>query len=193
MITMEFEELQKIWDSQNNKPLYAIDENALHNRILTKKRQTHHITNVSELLSIIVNLFSGSFVFIVNYSSNNPGIAMYTMAVWMLIVSLYALVSRAQRIRGEQQFNRTMKDDLNHAVAMATYQVRLSQLMRWNIVPIATLCLLGMWEAEKNGWIFLLTLGFFALAYYASGWEHNIYKGKKKELEILKVKLEMKE
>ncbi len=190
MITMEFEELQKIWDSQNNKPLYAIDENALHNRILTKKRQTYHITNVSELLSIIVNLCTGSFVFVINYSGSHASIAMYIMAAWMLMVSLYALVSRVKRIRGEQQFHRTMKDDLNHAVAMATYQVRLSQLMRWNIIPIAALCLLGMLEAEKNGWVFLLTLGFFAITYYASGWEHNIYKGKKQELEILKARLE---
>jgi len=189
---MEFEELQQIWDSQNNKPLYAIDENALHNRILTKKRQTHRITNVSELLSIVVNLCTGSFVFAINYSSANPGTAMYIMAAWMLVVSLYALVSRIRRVKGELQFHRTMKDDLNHAVAMANYQVRLSQLMRWNIVPIAALCLLGMWEAEKNGWVFVLTLGFFAIAYYASGWEHNIYKGKKQELEILKAKLETK-
>src|SRR6187402_43134 len=131
MITTEFEELQRIWDSQNNRPLYALNEDALYNRILTKKRQTHHITNISELLSIIVNLCSGGFVFAINYTSTRSGIAMYIMAAWMLLVSLYALVSRMRRIRGEQQFNRTMKDDLNNAVAMATYQVRLSQLMRW--------------------------------------------------------------
>jgi hypothetical protein len=190
MITMEFEELQKIWDSQNNTPLYAIDENALHNRILTKKRQTGHITNVSEWLSIVVNLCSGGFVLAINYSSTRPGLAMYLLAAWMVLVSLYALTSRIRRITREHQFNRTLKEDLNHAIAMATYQVRLSRLMRWNMVPIAALCLIGMWEAEKNGWIFLLTLGFFAMAYYASGWEHSIYQGKKKELEVLKAKLE---
>src|SRR4051812_47574418 len=44
MITMEFDEMKKIWDSQNNEPLYAINEKALYNRILSKKKQAHHIT-----------------------------------------------------------------------------------------------------------------------------------------------------
>ena len=34
---MEFDELKKIWDSQNNEVLYAINEKALHDRIRTKK------------------------------------------------------------------------------------------------------------------------------------------------------------
>ncbi len=36
MITMEFDEMKKIWDAQNNQPLYVIDEKALHNRIQSK-------------------------------------------------------------------------------------------------------------------------------------------------------------
>jgi hypothetical protein len=47
---MEFEELRKIWDAQNNQPLYAINEKAMYNLILSKKKQAHHITNISELL-----------------------------------------------------------------------------------------------------------------------------------------------
>ena len=30
MITMEFDELKKVWDSQNKEPMYVIDEQALH-------------------------------------------------------------------------------------------------------------------------------------------------------------------
>jgi hypothetical protein len=37
-----------------------------------------------------------------------------------------------------------------------------------------------------------VVLLFFALSYYAGGWEHNIYKRKKRELEVLKKKLEVK-
>jgi len=63
MIIMEFEELRKIWDAQNNRPLYAINEKAMYNLILSKKKQAHHITNISELLIIIVYFITGSFVF----------------------------------------------------------------------------------------------------------------------------------
>jgi hypothetical protein len=36
MITMEFDEMKKIWDAQNNQPLYVLDEKALHNRFSGK-------------------------------------------------------------------------------------------------------------------------------------------------------------
>src|SRR4051812_1101237 len=36
MRTMEFDEMKKIWDAQNNQPLYVIDEKGLHNRIQSK-------------------------------------------------------------------------------------------------------------------------------------------------------------
>ncbi|HTE33337.1 MAG TPA: hypothetical protein VK666_23310, partial [Chryseolinea sp.] len=62
MNTMEFDELQQIWDTQNNKPLFAINERALHNRILSKMRKARHITNTSELLLIIVSLGVGCFI-----------------------------------------------------------------------------------------------------------------------------------
>ena len=62
MITMEFEELQKIWDSQNKRPLYVINEEALHQRILAKKSQASHITNFSELLLIAVNTGAGALI-----------------------------------------------------------------------------------------------------------------------------------
>ena len=186
---MEFEEVQKIWDSQYNRPLYALDEKALHNRIESKRKKAHHITNISELLSIVVNLVSGSFVLAINLFDQSRNIFMYLLAVWMLCTALYAIVSRLRRIKGDLQFDRSMYGDLHHAISIATYQVRLSQLMRWNILPIAALTLLAFWWGGKSIWIAALFFIFFGLTYYASGWEHNIYTSRKRELEQLKSKL----
>lgn len=187
---MEFEELQQIWDSQNNKPLYAIDEKALHNRILSKKNKARHITNISELLSIMVNIGAGCFILGVNFFKPGGNLFMYFLSAWMLSTALYLLVSRIRRIKGDHRFDRSMRGDLNHAISMATYQVRLSQLMRWNILPIGILILLGVWEGGKSLWIALGIVIFFVLTNYAAGWEHNIYKARKRELEILQNKLE---
>ena len=70
---MEFEELKKIWNAQDNQPLYAINEKAMYNIILSRKKQAHHITNISELLIIIVYMITGSFVLGMNFfnQSNN--------------------------------------------------------------------------------------------------------------------------
>lgn len=186
---MEFEELKKIWDVQNNQPLYTINEKAMYNIIMSKKKQAHHITNISELLLIFVNTGAGIFILGVNYfKQGNPFI--YLSSAWMLGSALYILLSRIQRKKGDNQFDRSMHGDLDHAISMARYQVRISQIMRWNILPIAALCLLGLWEGGKSIWIAAAVSIFFALAYYAGGWEHSIYKRKRRELEILKNKLE---
>ena len=187
---MEFDEMKKIWDSQNNELFYGINEKALHNRILSKKKQAHHITNISELLSIIVNISAGCFVFGMNFFKQSGNIFMYCLSIWMLVSAFYLLVSRIRRIRGDYRFDRSMRGDLNHAISAATYQIRLSYLMRWNILPIGIFTLLGLWESGKSVWVVSGILIFFVLANYAGGWEHNIYKTRKRELEILQEKLE---
>ena len=186
---MEFEELRKIWDAQNNQPLYAINEKAMYNLILSKKKQAHHITNISELLLIFVNLGAGIMILALNLFRQSVNISLYVLSAWMLVTALYTLVRRIQRIKGDQQFDRSISGDLSHAISMASYQVHISQIMRWNIVPIAALTLLGLWEGGKPIWIVVIVLLFFALTFYAGGWEHNIYKRKKRELEILQKKL----
>ena len=187
---MEFDQLKKIWDSQNNEPLYAINEQALHNRILSKKKQAYHITNVSELLMIIVNMGAGYFIFQMNLSGHRQNIFMFLLAAWMLGVSWYLLFSRIQRLKKDKQFDRSMYGDLNYAISVATYQVRLSLLGRWSILPIALCPLAGLWQSGKPVWIVLALLTFFVLVNYGARWEHGIYKNRKRELEILKGKLE---
>lgn len=187
---MEFEELRKIWDAQNNRPLYAINEKAMYNLILSKKKQAHHITNISELLIIIVYLITGSLILAMNLFNQSSNISMYLLSAWTFGSALFMLVNRIRRKKAENQFDRSMSGDLDHAISVATYQVRISQIMLWNVLPIGALTLLGLWEGGKSIWIVMIVLVFFVLSYYAGGWEHNIYKRKKRELETLKKKLD---
>lgn len=187
---MEFEELQKIWMAEGQQFVYAINEEALHNRIISKKKKTLHIANASELLLIIVNFCTGCFVFGVNYWNNKGNIFMYIMAAWMFVTVVYVVVHRIRRLQEQPKFDRSIREDLQHAIATATYQVRLSHIMRLNIIPIGALSLLGVWEGNKSIWFTICLLLFFWIAYYFSGWEHGIYKNKKRELELLQSKLE---
>ncbi|GAB4006316.1 hypothetical protein EXU85_02450 [Spirosoma sp. KCTC 42546] len=190
---MEFDELQKIWDSQTREPLWVINENALHKRILAKKNQAHHITTISELLLLFVNSIAGGLILGINFFKHSESLFLYIMAAWMFLTALYVLMSRFRRLKGENEFDRSMLGELNHAVSMATYQVHLSQLMRWNTLPIGILSLLSIWEGGKSVWLALGVLAFFALTYFASGWEHRVYTNKKRELESLQKKLEKEE
>lgn len=186
---MEFDEMKKIWDTKNKEAFYVLDEKALYNRILAKKKTGYHITNASELLLIIVNAGAGLFVLTATLSKQKDNISMYLLSGWMFVSAFYMLISRIRRMKGSQRFDRSMLGDLSHAISMASYQVRLSQVGRWNILPIGLLCLLGLWEGGRPMWSILMIVIFFAFAAYAAKWEHNIYRARKRELESLKNKL----
>jgi hypothetical protein len=187
---MEFDEMKKIWDTQNNEPLYTINERALHSRIISKKKQGLHITNTSELLWIIVNSCAACFILGMNFFKQNESVLMYFLSTWLLSTALYMLISRIRRIKGNNRFDRSMRGDLDQAISVATYQVRLSQIGRWNILPIGILSLLAVWNGGKSIW-WVVGLGiFFILTIYAAGWEHRIYKARKRELDALQKKLE---
>jgi hypothetical protein len=161
----------------------------MYNYILSRKKQAHRITNISELLLIFVNIISGIFVLGMTYFKQDGNIFMYLLSAWMLGSGTFMLLSRIRRIKVDNRFDRSMLGDLDHAISVATYQVRISKIMRWNIFPIGALCILGVWESGKPIWIAVVILIFFALTFYASGWEHNIYERKKRELELLQKKL----
>ncbi len=187
---MEFEEMQKIWSAQNNQSLYAINEEALHRRIVSKKNQAQHITNVSEWLGIAANIGAGCLVLAMNLYSQSRNYFIYAMAAWMVCTGLYFLISRVRRIKETPLFDRSIAGDLDHAISVATYQVRISLLMRWNILPIALFVLLGFWNDGKSMWASIGLLLFFVIAYVAGGWEHRIYENRKRELEVLQKKLQ---
>lgn len=182
--------MKKIWDSQNNEVIYGLNEAALHSRIQSKKQKAYHITNASEYLAMFSNFAAGVFVLSVSMSTRGAGIFMYILAAWMFLSGGYVLFARLMRMRDTAHFDRTMHGDLSHAIALANYQVRFSQLMRWNILPMALIILLSVWQNGKSWWMAAGLIVFFALAAYASGWEHSIYKSRKRELEMLKQKLE---
>ncbi len=186
---MNFEELQQLWDTQNRKPMYIIDERALHNHILAKKQQAFHIARFTEWLLMLVNFAVSGFIVWTNATSKGL-VFMYVLAGWLLISTLFVLVARIRRLRDMNKFDRSLLGDLQHALATASYQVRIAQVMRWNILPMALLILLSFWENGISAWVSIVAMIFFGVAYYASGWENNIYKRKKRELEALLRKME---
>lgn len=187
---MEFDELQKIWDTQNRQPLYVINEQALHNRIVAKKHQVIHIAVLTEWILIIANAVSGAFVLQQNVTGRRGLVFAYLLAVWLLGSALYVLINRIRRMREQKQFNRSLNGDLQHAISTAGYQVRIAHIMRWNTLPIAVLVLFGSWEGGQSIWFLVAVALFFVLVFLASGWEMGIYRNKMKELQVLQHKLQ---
>jgi hypothetical protein len=107
-----------------------------------------------------------------------------------LVTALYVLVNRVRRMREQKQFNRSISGDLQHALTTAIYQVRISRIMRWNVLPIGLLVLLSVWEGGQSIWFSVAVALFFVLVFMASGWEMGVYRTKMKELQVLQQKLQ---
>lgn len=190
---MEFEDLKKMWHSQDKAYIYSIDEQALHNRIKTKQKQASHIAHVSEWLSIGAFVVAGGGILAKNIVGSGGSIYMSLLGVWLLIAAVYLFIGRTRRIRGQSQFERSMRGDLEYAISLATYQVRLSGMLRWNLPVVGIFVLLSFWESGQSLWAIIGFAVFLTLAHFATGWEHGIYKSRKHELEILKGKLDEEE
>lgn len=181
---MEFDEIKKVWDVQNNEPMFVINESALRKSIVKQKNKGIHITNISELICIVVYLIAGIVDIITGVS---------VLGVWMLIVSAYCLIGRIRRKIGEKEFDRTMLGDLDHAVDIANYQVRFSALMQWNLLPVTILLLWGMWGKLDSIALIVGVTAFAVITFYASRWEHSYYKERLRQVVTLRETLRSSE
>lgn len=189
MNTMEFEEMKKIWDTQNQKTMYAIDEDALQHRIQSRKRYASHCANYTEIFLIVVNIAAGGFVLSAELMSDRVNVYMYLLSIFMLITAVFVLLWHFQRRKRENRFDNSMVGNLNHAIQNAGYQVRLSQIMRWYILPIGLFFLLGLWQSDKPIWILIPFALLMILTVWGSRWEHQIYIRRKRQLEKLRMTL----
>jgi len=187
---MEFDEMKKIWDAQNNQPLYVIDEKALHNRIQAKMNTLLRFTSISEWMLILINL--GTCGILIGFNRFNPGtnIFLYLEAAWMLALAVYLVSHHIRRVKAGRRFDRSIHGDLNHAISIANYQMRLSQIVRWNMLPMGAIMIFSGWEAGKLLSVSAVILVSYTLAFYVASKGYRANKRRKRELQVLRAKLE---
>jgi len=187
---MEFDEMKKIWDAQNNQPLYVIDEKAMHNRIQSKKNTVLHFTSMTEWGLIMINLCTAGLLVNFNPLKSGPDIFLTLEAAWMVGLVIYLAVSRIRRIKASLQFDRSIHGDLDHAISLAGYQMRICQIIRWNFLPMGAIMIFSGWEAGKLFKVGAVILISYTLAFYVASKGYRANKRRKHELQSLKEKLE---
>jgi len=187
---MEFDEMKKVWDAQNNQPLYVLDEKALHNRIKSKMNVVRHMTNISDWTLILIYLGAGSILLGLNPFRRGANIFIYVEAAWMFATVAYLLVSHFRRIKASRQFDRSIHGDLDHAISLASYQVRLSQMTRWNLLPMGAIMIFSGWESGKLVKVGIIMLVSSALGFYVSSKGLRSNKRRRRELQVLREKLD---
>jgi hypothetical protein len=186
---MEFDEMKKIWDAQNNQPLYVIDEKALYNRIQSKRNTVVKLARFTDWSLIMIYLVAGGILIGLNLSQRVANIFMYVEAVWMFGIVGYMIVSHIRRIQSSRQFDRSIQGDLDHAISLVGYQMRISQFFSWNLLPLGAIMILSGWEAGKLFKTSVVMLLSSVLAVYVNSKGYGANKRRKRVLQVLKEKL----
>ena len=93
---MEFEEMKKIWDTQNNQPMFAIDEKTLHKRVKRKTEAINRSVNLMEFGIIAITLGMGTYLLIDGIIDGEAWTRYYTSAIAFL-VAIYMFAGRIRR------------------------------------------------------------------------------------------------
>lgn len=165
MITMEFEEMQKIWDAQNHRPLYAIDETALHKRIQAKSRIASRKANVNELSLIAISIVTFIIVVLMNMGRDNP--YAYPPVIILLLTSVYVYIGRIRRMKKVQQFDRSMLGELDQAIFNVEYEIKRARTFPlWYLSPLIIPTMLNMYMSDASLTKWVIVSGAFILSYF---------------------------
>ena len=165
MITMEFEEMKKIWDTQKHRPLYAIDEDALRRRIQLNSHKASRASNVNEIALILISLVTFGIVLIKNWSDPNPWA--FPPVIALLVTSVFIYIGRRKRLKKALEFDRTMMGELDHALYNMNYEIKRARTFpMWYIFPVMIPSFLNMYmnDAALGKWLFVI--GAFILSYF---------------------------
>lgn len=185
---MEFDEMKKIWDEQNQEALYAINEKVLHKNIHAKKKGANRLSNFNDFGLIAIALITIAFLWFVTDSFN---LYHYVIIGTLSVIAIALYVGRLRRKKKQSRFDRTILGEIDHAITSVAYEIRRAKTMVWwFILPLGIPTLAVMAWKGSPLWAWLVVLGAFALSYIIIQLDLNrCHIPKKRKLEQLREKL----
>jgi len=187
---MEFEDLQTIWDSQNDENLYTINEEALFAKVQQGSKSVNHKLNIYEWLMFLGNLIIGIVLFIDAIRGNGQTYE-YVLPILYIFFSISILILRKMRKKEEVQFDLTMMGELDKAIWQIDHLIKRGRsMMVWYIFPLTLVLTITLILNSKPLWALGMIAILLPLSYYSGRWEINKwYMPQKRELESLREEL----
>ncbi|MBO6571025.1 hypothetical protein GYB29_11220 [bacterium] len=187
---MQFNDLQKIWDSQNNKPMYVIREEVLHQKIIAKGRKAGRTANITEWILILTGSTAAGILIYFDFIKDEGNTFSFISVVLFSLITVYGLINRFLRKNKAEGFVRSVLGDLEHALSVSEYQVSLSKGMLYGFWPaVFFISLLSLIMSDKPIWYSIIFGLLFIAVSFLSRWEHRCYVHRRNELAALKKKL----
>ncbi|MFW6068636.1 MAG: hypothetical protein ACOC9E_03550 [Chloroflexota bacterium] len=183
---MEFEEMQMIWNSQDEKRMFAIDEDALHEVIKGKSRSASRWLGAVEWMMIVLNPIVAVVLAYDAVAEGGPTYQ-FVIAAMYLAYSGVGVYRRLARRKEEVHFDESMLGDLEKAIWRVDYLIKLGgSLIVWYLAPLALVASAFFLLAGNvlEGGLMLLIL---PATYLAVRWENGKWHlPKKRSLESLR-------
>lgn len=215
---MDFNEMKMIWDSQNQEPLYAMNEAALHGIVQRKNQEWTRCLSCCFAAEITVGFVCGVLMLVCAGALALGDPAWLATLSWMKIAasrwdilallaaggiwfyySAYMFLARKRQERCVQVFDSSLRGDLERAIARTDFQIALARsIVWWGLVPVwvatalwlAVLYRLLAMPAWTYVFIGATVLGSFVVV--VSGKQQSItnrFQPRRRELESLRAKL----
>lgn len=147
---MNLEELKVVWDSQNQEPLYAVNEASLHTLVRRRKEAEHRRTAWCYGRDIVINSLCGVAMIAVagmllwsdpdwlaSLSWINVAVSPWHAVasalaggIWIYCAS-YLWVARRRQLHREESMATSLRGDLDRALAHVAFQIDISRNVAW--------------------------------------------------------------
>jgi len=184
---MNFDDLQKVWDDQQQAPMYQLNETALHQVVLRKSRKTNRYADINDFGLMAIMIFTSIAILILDKGSFYTSLT----SVCLLGIAAYVGYQRWRRKQQNQSYDQSILGKLDQAIANTESEIRRSRNFAWwMLAPVAIPTLLNMTQNGASIWRILLIVALFGLSFVVTQWGlKRQYLPRKRSLEALKKKL----
>jgi hypothetical protein len=215
---MEFSELKMIWDSQNQEPLYAMNEAALQKIVQRRNEEWNRCLSCCFTTEITIGLICGALMLVCAGVLGFGSPAWVATLPWMKVTSTrwdvlallaaggiwfyysaYMFLARKRQQERVEIFDSTLRGDLDRALAETQFRIAHARSIVWRgLVPVwiaTTLWLAAFYRLlAMPAWSYVFigatVLGSFVVV--VSGKQKSItnrFEPRRRELESLRAKL----
>ena len=186
---MDFNDMKKIWDEQNQQSVYAIDEEALHNNVIKKKNRAALIANRTEVYMIGSLIIAASVIWGATIITGEIQMLPLALSGFMVVMAILLYKKRRKRLLWQNTYDRTLLGDLDEALANAEYQLSFSKWSKNLFLVVAALTVVDVFSPEA-WWKSVIVLVFFVVVYFLAKWEYRtLYLSQKNNLKAMRDKV----
>jgi membrane protein implicated in regulation of membrane protease activity len=189
---MNFEQMKVIWDSQDQRPLYAVDEAALHASVRRGSRGFRHLIELSHV-SIVATWAALAALYLVAPLTEGEHLHQLGVAAILLALAAGQAISMIRRRRADARFDESLRGDLDRAVWRIEHDIAWARSLRRAYVPLFLVAIsidLALRLTPGLAVVWAGTIALVAGVSWALDWEiRSIYLPRKRRYETIRAKL----